>query len=89
MNAVEKRNSTKHDSTGTIIGSIIFLILAILGLGGTIMSASRVYNLYMDGNVEWQIIWSFFGIFMLAWFIYFTYELYQLVKYKILKTTAK
>ncbi|WP_042349970.1 hypothetical protein [Bacillus massiliigorillae] len=82
MNAVGNHNSTKHNSTDTLMGSIIFAILAVLGLGGTITSAIHIYDLYVAGNMEWLIIWSFFGVFMLAWFAYFTKELYQLVKDK-------
>lgn len=82
MNAIEKRNSVKHDTNGTVIGSIIFFILAAIGLGGTITSIMRVYNLFATQYVEWQIIWSFFGLFMLAMFVYYTKELYQLIKHR-------
>lgn len=80
MHAAGHHHSTKPDASGTVIGATIFTILALLGLGGTITSAIHIYDLYVASNIEWLIIWSCFGVFMLAWFAYFTKELYQLVK---------
>ncbi|MGM9922725.1 MAG: hypothetical protein ACI35R_00575 [Bacillus sp. (in: firmicutes)] len=83
MNDSQNKKPTKYDSTSVMTGLIIYAILIVIGLIGTITSASQIYALYQDRNIEWMIIIIIFGLFMLAWFIYFSKEFYHLVKQRM------
>ncbi|QQZ11211.1 hypothetical protein [Heyndrickxia vini] len=86
MNDIEEKVN-KNELAGLVIGSIIFSVLIISGVLGTISSVSHVYTLYMNEKYDLTIIWFFFGLFMLFLFIYFSKELYHLMKkFRLIKT---
>ena len=73
---------TKDKKTGFIIGFAIFSILAIVGAYGTVQSTILTYRSFVDGTTELSVIFGFLGLFMLICFIFFSKELYQLIKRK-------
>lgn len=73
---------SNNDAAGISIGVIVFGIFSLGGLYATIMSYVYTFSAYKHGNFEGTIIWFVLGLFMLCWCIYFSRELFQLIKTK-------
>ncbi|MGN1387822.1 MAG: hypothetical protein ACI4XS_14580 [Bacillus sp. (in: firmicutes)] len=71
-----------NNAAGTIIGAFVYAIFSLCGLYATIMSSIYTFSAYKHGNEAGMIIWFVLGLFMLFWCIYFSRELFQLIKTK-------